>query len=124
MIDFMHYPVFNIFEDSGILPDIRLPEDFLDLVPRFYDQGRKKDVEDYKDTLLKMIKGSPFETEIRLRWDEKLGLKNINIGSGSGLDLSIEGNWATFEVHNIGTYNGLSGGFIAMKYVFELLKSR
>ena len=66
--EFMFYPEFNFIEERGqFLPQIRLPEDYLDLVKSFYNQGRKEDVEEYSNIIEKRyLKG---ELEVKLNWD-------------------------------------------------------
>jgi hypothetical protein len=58
---------------------------------------------------------------IDLRWDDKRGLVNISVGIHGGLDLPNDG--IIFQEHNLSGENGVVAGFIAMKYVSELLKS-
>jgi hypothetical protein len=120
-MEFMLYPAFDFIEQRGqFLPCIRLPRDYKDRVSRFYEQGRKQEVEDYKKTVQEKYLEGRFE--IRLQWNEKAGLTNISVGSSGGLDLTEEG-WNKFQEHNLGTRTGIAAGFIAMKYISELLKS-
>ncbi len=118
----MLYPTFDFIEQRGqFLPSIRLPEDYKKLVPKFYEQKRKPDVENYAKIIQEQyLKG---DLEVRLNWNEEQGLTNISVGPSGGLDLSQEG-WPKFQEHNLGTRTGIASGFIAMKYVSELLKSR
>ncbi len=122
-MDHMLYPTQMIIEGRGIIPNVRLPRNFRELVSRFYEQGRKKIVEDYVNELGEMLKGTELEVKLSLTWDDELGLKNINTGSSAGLDLNGRG-WPDFQEHNIGTYNGFAAGAVAMKYVSELLKTQ
>ena len=71
-----------------------------------------------------MVKGSELEDEIKLQWDDELGLTNIKIGVASGLDLNEESlGWPGFQEHNIGGITrGYIVGAVAMKYVQELYK--
>jgi hypothetical protein len=119
---FMLYPAFDFIEQRGqIIPNIRLPENYKELVPKFYEQGRKPDVEDYARTIQEnFLKG---DLEIKLNWNKEQGLTNISVGPSGGLDLSEQG-WPKFQEHNLGTKTGIASGFIAMKYISELLKSR
>ncbi|MEK6859666.1 MAG: hypothetical protein AABX54_02515 [Nanoarchaeota archaeon] len=123
-MDFMIYPTFEIVEGRGVIPRIYLPRDFKKLVPIFYEQGRKQEVIDYVHGLARMIEDENFKN-IRLNWDDVLGLRNISISSSCGLDLDVSG-WPNFQEHNLGGSGRASfiGGAIAMKYISELLKSR
>ena len=62
------------------------------------------------------------QLDIRLNWDEERGLTNISVGGSGGLDLSDERASPNFQEHNLGTRTGIAAGFVAMKYVSELLK--
>jgi hypothetical protein len=118
---FILYPAFDFIEQRGqFLPSIRLPEDYKDLVPKFYQQGRKPDVEDYAKIIQERFLESKLE--VRLNWDNEQGLTNISVGPSGGLDLSEIND--KFQEHNLGTKTGIASGFIAMKYISELLKSR
>lgn len=120
----MLYPSFMYIEHRGqILPYIRLPRDFVDLIPRFYEQGRRETVDEYARTLERITQESPLKTTFRLQWDTELGLTNISIGPSGGLDLNNEG-WPKFQEHNLGTKTGFTAGSIAIVYVSELLKSK
>ncbi len=121
-MDFMLYPGFDFIEERGqFLPYIKLPRDYKELVPKFYEQERKQDIEDYARIIQERILESKLE--VRLNWSKEQGLTNISIGPSGGLDLSEEG-WPKFQEHNLGTKTGIASGFIAMKYISELLKSR
>ena len=115
------YPTFEIIENKGILPHIHLPRNFKELVPKFYQEKIKEILEDYAGNLENFLKETPFNSSIKLQWNKKNGLTNINVGS-AGLDLSQIGI-PKFVEHNLGTYNAIPAGIIAMKYVSELLKS-
>jgi hypothetical protein len=126
VILWMTYPAFIIAEGRGVIPDVRLPHDFEKRVPKFYEQGRKKDVESYvqeiRSTLGRKNLTGEFP-EIRLQWDDKQGLTNISVGVQGGLDLIISGGLPRFQEHNLGGEAGYAAGFVAMQYVSELLKS-
>ena len=119
-MDFMLYPGFDFIEARGqFLPSIRLPKDFKARIPKFYEQGVKEEIEAYAKIVEKeYLKG----LEIRLQWDDEKGLTNISVGPSGGLDLS-EDRWPNFQEHNLGTKTGIAAGFIAMKYVSDLLKT-
>lgn len=114
----MFYPTFELAPGRGIIPKIHLPNGYKELVLKFYDEGRKKDVEDYAKGLEGLFK----ELEIRLNWDEKRGLSDISLGGHHGLDLNEEG-FPNFQEHNLGMIYSFIAGSIAMKYISELLKS-
>ncbi len=119
------YPTFQVFGGRGIFPNVWVPSDFLDRVPRFYEQGRREDVEKYAQDLGKMLSEGKISggfPDIMLQWDEKRGLVNISVGIHGGFDLTNE-DWPHFQEHNLGGENGYAAGFIAMEYVSELLKS-
>ena len=115
-MDFMLYPTFEIVDNRGIIPSIRLPREYLEIIPKFYEQGRKEDVEEHTKSLQELS-----NTKIRLQWDEKKGLTNISIGT-AGLDLNEYG-WPSFQEHNLGGNYSLYTGSIAMKYISEMLKT-
>ncbi|MAG02030.1 hypothetical protein CMI42_01725 [Candidatus Pacearchaeota archaeon] len=124
-MDFMLYPTFEIVEGRGLIPNVRLPRNYKELVPRFYDQDRRKEIEEYARMLEETSMGGILvkSPEIRLQWEDKRGLTNISIGVSGGFDLN-ESGWPSFQEHNLGTNTSLMGGSIAMKYVSELMKSR
>ncbi|MBS3078884.1 hypothetical protein J4218_02070 [Candidatus Pacearchaeota archaeon] len=121
--DWMVYATLEPVEGRGLIPNVNLPIRFKELVPRFYEQKRKEEVEEYVERLKRDTKGSKLEIEIRLQWDEKNGLTNISLGPSGGLDLTTEG-WPNFQEHNLGNYSSIVGYAIATKYVSELLKCR
>ena len=123
MSNFLLYPTFEFIEQRGAwIPSIRLPEDYLNLIPKFYGQNRRPEVEDYARTIEKEFLGE--ELEIKLRWDGIRGLTNISVGMYGSLDLDERGGrWVNFQEHNLGTETSIASGLIAMKYISELLKS-
>ena len=94
-IDYLVYPYIPII-NGRFIPVVRLPSDYKERVKIFYEENRKESVEEYTKSLL------DDGREIRLSWDERLGLKNISLLS-SGFDLDerkcmfIEHNVYSFE---------------------------
>ncbi|MBU4086941.1 MAG: hypothetical protein KKB21_05190, partial [Nanoarchaeota archaeon] len=94
-------------------------------VQRFYEQGRRGDIEEYVTELEKMLAQESLvnsSPEIKLKWDKELGLTNISIGVHGGFDLVDDGN-PQFQEHNLSTGNGGIAAYISTKYISELLKS-
>ena len=118
----MVYPTFEPCSGKGIIPFVNLPENFKELFPEFYKDGRKKDIENYTTQLQKVFQPTMQGLEIRLQWDNEKGLTNISLGGHSGFDLN-ESGWPGFQEHNLGMRNSFIAGAVAMKYVSELLKS-
>lgn len=122
-MDFMLYPTFEFIEDRGHwFPNIALPIDYKTLVPNFYKEGRKEVITEYAKLVEKTL--GEEKLEIRLHWDDKEGLRNINIGYQGGLDLIENLGFPHFAEHNLATETSIASGIIAMKYISELLKSR
>lgn len=120
-MDFMLYPTFTIC-DWRIIPNINLPENYQKLILNFYEQNRKKEIEKYAKKIHEKYTGKRLE--IKLKWDSKKGLTNINIGFQGGLDLSEQLGYPHFAEHNLTTETSIATGMIAMKYISELLKSK
>lgn len=125
-MDFMLYPALEPYE-IGILANVALPQNYKELVTKFYEQKRNEDMERYSEELMKNMKTAfprqVGELEVMLLWDDELGLKNIKLGPSGGLDLEPEGVFPRFIGHNLGTSTSIVGFAIATKYVSELLKS-
>ncbi len=124
-MDFMLYPTFE-FGDGRIFPTVRLPRSYKELIPLFYEQGRKGELVEYLDHLNKHLEYCGIETRVYgtdLLWDDKKGLTTIKIKPSGGLDLEERG-WPHFAEHNLGAERAFVAGAIAMKYVSELLKSQ
>lgn len=113
------------FEPDGwrIIPSIRLPLNYRELIPLFYENNGKEIIEEYVEALegLCRLQRTMGVLEIGLRWDDEKGLTNINLGTHSGLDLDTSLT-PRFSEHNIGFGNSFIGGAVAMKYVSELTK--
>lgn len=122
-MDSMLYPTFEPVRDRGaLMPSVRLPRNYQELVPKFYEQGGKERLEIYVGQVRGLLTGVMAEHKVRLAWDDERGLVSIRAGPSGGLDLSERG-WPNFQEHNLGTETGLIAGIIAMKYVSELIKS-
>lgn len=121
-MDWFSYPTFEVVTDRRVIPRIFLPENYLDLVPRFYEIGGKATVNAYAKDLEELLDLSGTLMDIRLNWDDKKGLANISVGTQGGLDLNESSGH--FQEHNLGWLNSFIAGSVAMKYISELLKSR
>ncbi len=124
-MEFMLYPTFK-FGNGRIIPDIRLPRNFKEIIPKFYEQERKETVESYIKELDEHLNYCGIDINLHpkenLKWDNEKGLVSIAIGPSAGLDLNERG-WPSFKEHNMGRDASFVAGAIAMKYVSELLKS-
>jgi hypothetical protein len=124
---YMYYPQLSFLADGRAIPSVPLPPDYLERIPLFYQQGRRKIVEDYVTKAgvyiqnRRIVKSAP---DIRLNWNEKTGLTNISMGAHGGFDLNDDRTIAKFQEHNLGGDDGIIAMTIAMAYVIELLKSR
>jgi hypothetical protein len=117
----LFYPTFEVIDGIGIIPKIFIPRNLEELVPKFYENGGRKCVEDYVESLYECF-GEDFV--IRLNWDGRMGLRNISLGA-TGLDLNERG-LPNFQEHNLGGdgRNSFVVGAVAMKYISELIKVR
>ncbi len=92
-IDSLLYPyIENI--DGRFIPVVRLPIDYKEKVKIFYKENGRDKLEGYAMSLSDQI-------EIRLNWDEIVGLKNISLLS-SGLDLDEK--MFRFTEHNVHSF--------------------
>ena len=87
-IDSLVYPYIQII-NGGFIPVVRLPNDYKDKVKIFYEENGRNKLEEYSKNI---------NNEVRLHWDEILGLKNISLWS-SGLDLNER--FCNFTEHNV-----------------------
>lgn len=121
----MYCPTFE-FGNGRIIPHVILPMNFLELVPRFYEQARKQEVIDYVGELNKHLEYCGININVDpvsdILWDEERGLTSIIMRPSGGLDLNEHG-WPNFQEHNLGGKRSFIAGAIAMKYVSELWKS-
>ena len=120
----MVYPRFSLIDSRGMIPHLRLPRNYRELLPLFYQQERKEEITRYCLSLAELLKESPFSAwvPVRLNWDNTRGLISICVGTSAGLDLS-ECGWPSFQEHNLGTMSGIVAGAVALEYICELLKS-
>jgi len=125
-MEFMYYPTFE-FGDGRIIPVVRLPEDYLERVPRFYEREGKQEIRAYVCGLKKgflscgLIDSIDFEVNSDLVWDDERGLTTIRMRPSGGLDLE-ENGYVSFVEHNLGGIKSVFAGVVAMKYVNELWK--
>jgi len=114
------YPHFIYAEHKGqIFANISLPENFLDLIPKFYSSGGKEMIGEFARRLNDGMENLFGKPDIILKWDKNKGLEHITVGASGGLDLNDRNQ---FEEHNLGTETSLITGAIAINYVHELLK--
>jgi hypothetical protein len=117
----MLYPTFQVSAEGRIVPNIHLPENFRELVPKFYAQKRKGNVEQLVTDIRERQERAHMPLDIKLKWHPEDGLTNISVGHG-GLDL-IEDGMPSFQEHNLDGASSLIAAAIAQGYVSELLKS-
>ena len=120
-MDSMLYPTFQPVERRGIIPNIYLPEDYKERIPLFYERKGREKVGYYVNEIQKILRDSDLEFDVRLEWNEILGLTGIQIGMQSGMDLVDDGR-PSFQEHNLTTKTGFVGAIILTKYISELLK--
>jgi hypothetical protein len=115
------YPFYLFNKIRGqVFPVIMLPEEYQELIPKFYEKGGRERIEDFAKILDNSLEGIFGKPDIKLRWDEKKGLVHISIGPSGGLDLSDSEHY--FQEHNLGSQTSLIAGAIATNYIHELLK--
>ena len=110
-IDSLLYPYIQNIK-GRFIPVVRLPTDYKERVKIFYEENGRDKLEEYARSL------SDEEREIRLNWDERLGLKNISLLS-SGLDLD-ERTYMFIE-HNVHSFEQASIFFAVATFYFHLL---
>ena len=110
-IDSLLYPyIENI--NGRFIPVVRLPTDYKERVKIFYGENGRNRMEEYARFL------SDEEREIRLNWDEILGLKNISLWS-SGLDL--DERFCKFTEHNVHSFEQATIVFVVATAYLSLL---
>lgn len=116
------YSTFSICQE-GIHPNIKLPRDYREIMPKFWRQKRENNVENYLSNLKDLMKDNPRFPEILLQWELERGLTSIAIGTQGGLDLEDLFVQPHFKPHNLGGIDGIYGAMVAMEYVSELTKA-
>ncbi len=120
------YPTLELDKDKTVLPKVNLPMNYKEIVPKFYAQKGKEKIENYVKGLEKisedLLEIEIDEGDIRLNWDERVGLRNISLGIHPGFDLN-ESGLPHFEEHNLGWRYSILAYMITTKYISELLKS-
>jgi len=107
----------------GLSPQVALPMNFRELVPRFYEGSGREYIEGVARATSESIAGMFGSLDYRLAWNDELGLTNIGIGIHSGFDLDPDNN--EFREHNlVGSKNGILAFVIAASYVSRLLGNR
>lgn len=116
------YPTLEVIGDRGILGRVVLPQDYKELVLKFYEQKREESIELYSrevKSMLEKIASQGFPWDINLQWSMEDGLTNISIGE-AGYDLDN----GMFCEHNLGEWISIAAFAVATKYISELLKSK
>ena len=122
-MDSMLYPTYVFVEGRGLLPNVRLPRNFRQLVPKFYEERRREGVEEFANNVGAGYLKSGKPLDIRLNWDDTRGLTNLSLGIHAGLDLEDNFGWPSFQEHNLGGDISFVAAAIAQKYVSELIKA-
>ena len=115
-----HFPNLAWIENRGaFIPDIKPPIHWKTGIKDFYkNNGKekiKKDTERFANSL-ESVFGKP---ELKLRWDDELGLDGISLSTQQGIYLNEDENW---QEHNLGTKNSLIAMGIILNYYKELSK--
>jgi hypothetical protein len=117
----IYYPDYVIGDDS-ITPDIRLPPDYEEKLPEFYEREGKEKIEDAARALERSLdKLVRPDSKILLNWDDKKGLVNIAVNEAHSLDLNDD-DLPAFQPTNMeNVLYAHFAGIIAMKYIRKLL---
>lgn len=119
-MSFPRYPTFMIVGGWKLIPRVNLPNDFRNIIPKFYEECGREEVERYARELTDFLGMDFVGGEVKLKWVGERGLTNLSI-LGAGRDLSEDMGTPEFVEHNLGGYNGLALGMIAQEYVSQLL---
>ncbi len=117
----MYVPHFQITH-TGIIPNISLPRDWKELLPKFIEKGRQRNVENYVEELSQYLRGAKRLLEFKLSWNQGL-LEHIAWGAQGALDLEVSRHMAKYVPHNLGGENGYHIAFVAMEYRRQLIQS-
>ena len=108
-------------DDKIIVPHICLPDNFPELVPRFYQLGGKERIDSYADKLKLIFQGHVFDNknEVLLQWDKIRGLTAITESSSLGGSLFLNGSRcpAEFVPHNMNNIASFTLAPIALEYI-------
>lgn len=105
------------------LPTTGLPQNWKELIPKFYEQERDKIIELYKEGAESFMIQQRLGNKIRLQWNQERGLTHICLGSNATYSLN-DGDLPKFVEHNLRRPHSFMAEAIAKKYISELLKSK
>ncbi|MDD5651462.1 MAG: hypothetical protein PHF86_13790 [Candidatus Nanoarchaeia archaeon] len=109
----IYYPKIDIL-DGMAAPIVRLPKEYLKFIPNFYKNNGKEEVTKYSEDLISIL-----NVDLRLNWDDKLGLRNIGLNGVAGFDLDEE--VYQYVSHNIYSLKQAVPVFlVATKYISML----
>lgn len=119
------YPTIEFPGQVFIFPLIPLPENFRELVARFYEQGRDLRLNTYVDNLNEYLTQHQIPIRIdskkNLTWDRERGLVRITMSPGGGLDLRDD-DIPGFVGHELEGFGSFVAPAVATKYISELLE--
>lgn len=129
-IDSTFYPTIELTNGNHASPNIRLPNNYKELVPTFYSRGGREEIEAYSKKLQELLKSSNFATRVRLVWEtdkrEKLtdgGLTHILTNGKSRMNLEENAEHHTeYRGENLNIKNCLISETIAIQYIALLLR--
>jgi hypothetical protein len=117
----VYYPTFEFTsaEKQGVIPVVRVPKNYEELLEGFYRSGGKGKVEKYVGKWQELS-----GNKILLRWEHSKGLTDIAIPNGHcGLQLNEQGFFQEQNL-NFNWKNCFICGAVAQKYVSELFRIR
>jgi len=124
-------PTLELTSSDKLAPHIRLPNNYRELVPAFYKEGGREEMENYSERLQELLKGSELGTQVNLVWErdakEKLtdgGLTHILTNGKSSLDLEEdEEHNPEYHGKNLNIKNYLISETIATQYIALLIRN-